>query len=235
MLPPPKWGPWAEAGARHEVRPVGMRTKPTNRRKPAHQRDREWPLWSTGRRCLRRCDFAGRFLLVLVLATTAQADDWYGHLQGGGDIRVDAATNKATLYRGGVATPLWDGTHHLEDGSILIIRSGQAVPRTDIIEARRRLPQPEQIDWLGRTIVGYSPCEKLVRRVCGPANECGDAEPCSPAQQLRDMETQERTASANRNLMTYSSGQCQGALQDREYFKNCVPDQTEVPDHATGR
>lgn len=165
---------------------------------------------------------AGVVFVLMCLGTAARPDDWYGRLDIGGEVRVDAETNKATLYRGGVATPLWDGTHHLQDGSVLIIRSGQAVPRTDIIEARRRLPQPKQPEWLGRPIVGYSPCEKLVRRVCGAENECAEVDACSPARQLMHMEAQERAASVNPSLMTFSSGQCESALHDRDYFATCT-------------
>jgi hypothetical protein len=50
-------------------------------------------------------------------------------------------------------------------------------------------------------------------------------EACDPARQLLQMEQEERDTSSNPNLMTYTSGQCQNAMKDREYFGICpTPD-----------
>jgi hypothetical protein len=78
-------------------------------------------------------------------------------------------------------------------------------------------------------IVGTSPCERLVRRVCGDKNQCGEAEACNPSRQLLGMETEERNASKNRGLMTYTSGQCLTALKERDFFASC----TKAPVSAT--
>lgn len=141
-------------------------------------------------------------------------------LQQGGDITVDPETNRASVTREGVTTPLWDGTHRLQDGSIMIIRQGISVPR-EPVPVPREEPLPEAELWEGAPIVGYSPCEKLVRRVCGKQDECLEQESCILARQLLSMEQEERAASENPNRMTYTSGQCQGVSRDLELFPYC--------------
>jgi len=160
-------------------------------------------------------------LILLMLPVFAvPAADWSSQLKGGGTVAVDPNTNRATVTRGGVTTQLWDGAHRLQDGSILITNRGVAIPNESILESRQIKP-PETEEWEGVRIVGTSPCERLVRRVCGDKGQCDDAEACNPSRQLFDMETGERDASKNRGLMTYTSGQCLKALQERGFFASC--------------
>ncbi|MFQ5642789.1 MAG: hypothetical protein ACE5FQ_03725 [Thiogranum sp.] len=166
---------------------------------------------------------AGTVLLVL-LAGVARAAQWSAPLKEGGTVTVDPDTNRATLRKNGVETQLWDGVHQLEDGSTLTIHSGTAVPNQDILRARElpAKPQPPEVDqWSGAPIVGYSPCEKLVRRVCGADQACAGADACDPARQLLTMEQRERAANASPNYMTPASSQCQQAELDRAYFASC--------------
>ena len=166
-------------------------------------------------------------ILLAAFILPALAADWSSTLQDGSTVTVDPYTNRATVYRDGVATPLWNGVHRMQDGSSLIVNHGLAVPTENIIESRR-LPPPETEEWEGLNIVGYSPCEKLVRQVCGQQEQCASVEACDPARQLLAMEQQERNDSSNRNLMTYTSGQCLNAMKDREYFGMCPqPESTE--------
>jgi hypothetical protein len=164
-------------------------------------------------------------LLTGVLYMPLVLSDWTSKLEAGGQVRVDPTTNRVTVTRDGVSTPLWDGVHRLEDGSVITVRSGQVVPNEEILRARK--PQPPAIDeaqaWVGTPIVGLSPCEKLVRRVCGDMQQCRQVPACDPAQQLLDMERKERAASDNPGGMTYSSGQCQEAVKDTEFFRQCTP------------
>jgi len=179
--------------------------------------------------------------VCLLFAVTLQAAGWSAPLVGGGEVRVDPRTNRATILRGGVETQLWDGTHRLQDGSTLIIRSGQAVPNADILGSRRLPDQPERPtaeQWIGVPIAGYSPCERLVRRVCGLAQECSSTEACDPARQLLEMEQQERMANDSPNYMTHASGQCQEANQDKAFFVSCgqknIPGQTALSPGQAG-
>lgn len=161
------------------------------------------------------------FLVLVLPANTIWAADPNFTLQKGGEVSVDPNTNRATVTRGGVTTPLWDGTHRLDDGSVLIINRGVTVPNRTILESRRPSP-PEAEDWEGAPIAGYSPCEKLARRVCGKQDQCGEIEGCTLARQLLDMEQDERAASANLNRMTYTSSQCQNVMKDAELFPHCA-------------
>lgn len=160
-------------------------------------------------------------LLLPLLACPAGAADWNASLYGNrGEVTVHD-DNRATIRQGGVERPLWNGTHRLQDGSTLIIRNGVAVPNLSIMESREQLPEAEPEEWEDVRIVGTSPCERLTRKVCGPENECADAEACPPTRQLVEREQEERQASANPNLMTPTSGQCLQAMRDKEFFLQC--------------
>ena len=164
------------------------------------------------------------FLLFIALALQAYSAllaDPNFRLEDGGAVTVDPNTNRATVTQDGVTTPLWDGTHQMQDGSILIINQGISVPGDPVTETRQQ-PLPEAEKWEGAPIVGYSPCEKLARHVCGKKNQCEQTQGCNLAQQLLDMEQKERAASENRNRMTYTSGQCQTMASDAETFPLCA-------------
>ena len=158
---------------------------------------------------------------IAICVTFAAAAEWSSRLQGGGTVMVNPDTNQATVTTDGVTTPLWEGTHRLQDGSVLIInRGGVAVPNEPILQSRQ-LPPATPEDWEDVQVVGYSPCEKLVRRVCGGSDQCAGEQACNPSRQLLSMEQEERNTSSNRNLMTYTSGQCLKALQDNDFFTAC--------------
>ncbi len=158
--------------------------------------------------------------LAAVFLMPVQAAEWSSTLEDGSTVTVDPDSNRATVNRNGVSTPLWNGVHRMQDGSSLIVNHGIAVPTESIMESRR-VPPPKTEEWEDVNIIGYSPCEQLVRQVCGQQDQCADAEACDPARQLLVMEQQERSASSNPNLMTYTSGQCLNAIKDREYFARC--------------
>lgn len=162
--------------------------------------------------------------LLLALAMPAVAA-WNAQLQNGGQVRVDPETNRATVTRDGVTTPLWDGVHRLEDGSVITVRSGQVVPNEAILRARKPPPPPtdKAQTWVGRVIDGESPCERLVREVCGARGQCDTGQACDAARQLLDMEHRERAGSERPDLTTYSSGQCIEAGRDRQFFQVCRP------------
>jgi len=160
-------------------------------------------------------------ILSAIFLLPAHADEWSSTLLDGSVVTVDPDTNRATVTREGVTTPLWNGVHRTQDGTALIVNRGIATPNEAIIESRR-LPPPKTEEWEDMNIIGYTPCEKLVRRVCGREGECLNTEACDPAMQLLSMEDDERKQAANHNLMTYTSGQCLSAMKDREFFSDCA-------------
>jgi len=160
-------------------------------------------------------------LWIFSTAGSAQAGEWTRELRGGGMVIVDPATNRATLSRQGVMSPLPDGVHQLKDGSTIEIHSGIIVPTADMLESRQlKLPLPPGSQWIGKPFIGDSPCKRLVQRVCGVAEKCASATGCVAAQQLLDMEKQERVRAALKT-MTYSSGQCLEAGKDTAIFVTC--------------
>ena len=95
---------------------------------------------------------------VIVLPAGVQAEGWSAPLQGGGTVTVDPRTNRATVTKDGVQSLARDGVHQLQDGTTLIIHSGQAIPNEGILRARQLPAGPEPTDadqWIGAPIVGY--------------------------------------------------------------------------------
>jgi len=155
---------------------------------------------------------------MLALAVgAAYAGTWSGTLHDGSTLQVDPETRRATRVYGGGAAPLWDGTHRLQDGSVVIVRGGQAVPSAAMIDAWRAEPgaEPAMRDRY---------CEQLVRKVCGFGEECGQSEPCVLARQLLRMERDEQRRAplgSGPYPQTPASGDCLGALSS-ERFPACA-------------
>lgn len=156
------------------------------------------------------------------------AEPWTGTYRSGGEVRVDPRTNRATIKRDGVESQLWDGVHRLDDGSTITTHAGQVVPNRDILDSRHQPVPPEVIKrlpahiWMGPPIIGRSPCEKLVTRVCGSDLACAEDEACSMSRQLLNFENRERAASRMHNFMTRASGDCLEAQIDDTYFATCA-------------
>jgi len=160
--------------------------------------------------------------LSLVSSVGIAADPWSTTLQGGGNVRVDPSTNRPTVVIEGEEVQLWDGVHRLQDGRELTVESGRVVPNQEILQAsepRSETKLPEEGS--GRLIVGESPCEKLVAKVCGPNGACADAATCDPAHQLLAMERDEQRSAGTPGRTTFTSGKCTEALGDA-FFKRCV-------------
>lgn len=162
-------------------------------------------------------------ILLLLAPALATAVDPFFKDPGGGTVTVNPDTNRATIIRDGVSAPLWDGTHVMEDGSVLIIHQGVVVPNEPVLGAREQPAPDEEADVPVEHIVGYSPCEKLVRQVCGREDECADAEACGMARQLLDMEAAEREQSSSQSLTTYTSNRCKAVESDPGLFPPCEP------------
>lgn len=152
---------------------------------------------------------AGCLAAVLVLAAgSAGSGTWTGTLPDGSVLQVDPETRRATRLYGGGAAPLWDGAHRLEDGSVVIVRDGQAVPSESMIDAWRAEPGAEPA-------MRERYCEQLVRKVCGFNEECGQAQPCVLARQLLRIEREEQRRAplgSGPYPQTPGTGECLEAL-----------------------
>ncbi|MEJ2591240.1 MAG: hypothetical protein P8178_07560 [Candidatus Thiodiazotropha sp.] len=151
-------------------------------------------------------------LLVLVpLAAVADGGSWQGYLQDGSQVRIDPATNKAIRTMDGESTPLWDGVHQLNNGAVIIVRDGVVVRDENIIEAQ----QAQARDRLNAA------CMQLVKKVCGPHNECQSHPACDPARQMLALERDELNGSWSGSVLE-SSTHCLEALGNETYFQACA-------------
>jgi len=64
-------------------------------------------------------------------------------------------------------------------------------------------------------------CGVLADRVCGAQEQCAGSLSCIPAQQLVDMEFEERLAAENPDAPTPSTRQCQQGLENDAFFLAC--------------
>ena len=137
------------------------------------------------------------------------------------------------LFFSGTGSGLHEGRTRLGKRRVLATESVPFVPPIPGVErpggrgsavlgARQPEPAPaEEENVAVELIVGFSPCEKLVRKVCGREDECADTEACDMARQLQDMESQEREESTSRSLTTYTSNRCRMVESDPGLFPEC--------------
>jgi hypothetical protein len=138
--------------------------------------------------------------IFLGVSPAVQAGGWSGTLQDGSQLYVDPETHRAVRDEGGHQTQMWDGTHRLENGSVVIIKDGTAVPTRGMLETWDAEPGPQ-------AALAQPECERLVLRVCGPQDACGRAGPCLSARKLmKDGGTEGQAGSAE--------GACMKALTD---------------------
>ena len=155
---------------------------------------------------------------ILLLSLPALPQSWTGSLERGGVVSIDPNTNRATVYSNSGAGQLWDGTHRLEDGSVIIVNDGvvtsgggQAGPGASSSAA------PLIHDGAGTR--ANSVCVSLAIKVCGFNGECNDSPACSPARQLMKLERDEIAQGAGQSTQT--SAQCREALSDESFFARC--------------
>jgi hypothetical protein len=157
---------------------------------------------------------------VLLCAQATLGESWQSRLQDGSRVEVDPRTNRATVIgKSGVATPLWDGVHRLENGSTVTIREGIIVPNVGILESRRG-QLPDQGSFV---VEGASPCIILQRKVCGLHDECGGKEACTQAKQLVQFDQEEIKERRTGSAFTFRQmpTQCRQGLQDESWFAAC--------------
>lgn len=162
---------------------------------------------------------------LLMLAGTGQAQSWTSGLERGGVVSVDPVTNKATIYSSKGSTQLWDGTHELNDGSVIIVHDGVV---TSGGGGGQQTDLPPIASEPGITQAS-SACVELVIKVCGFNGECSENQSCSPARQLMELEKDEawQTRSKGPNK---TSAECRTALANEKYFTRCgLKRQSEEP------
>ncbi len=227
----------------------------------------------------------GVICLAFAVSSKLHADLWQGSLKDGSQVQVDPVSRRPMVnYRGG-SSQLWDGTHEMSDGSVIIVRDGVVVPDERMYQTWRpehAKPQqlgPDRCEQLMRKTCGMTgqcgqakacdmarqlamisiqelsstgnassaqdecrkgladpgmfpacahdlkqktPCRRLVDKVCGAANECGDSQACDPARQLLGMEREERLQASDGATDTYAGRQC-GQAMDNAFFAACKP------------
>ncbi|MEA3276639.1 MAG: hypothetical protein U9Q81_15365 [Pseudomonadota bacterium] len=165
-------------------------------------------------------------VLFLLASGPALAGSWTGTLQDGSVLKVDPETRRAMRYYNGGTTPLWDGAHRLENGSVVIVRDGEAVPTEDMMDVWSAEPG-------ARPQLRERYCDQLVRKVCGFRNECARSQPCVLANQLLRMEREEQRRApigSGPRPQTESSSECFDALTNPA-FPTCsesVPEAAET-------
>ncbi len=140
----------------------------------------------------------------------ALPDTWSGQLRDGSALQVDPYTRRAQRDVNGHQVPMWDGVHHLDDGSTVIVRDGIAVPTEQMYQAWEQGPAPESAyrdRW----------CDQLVRKACGFDNACNNSAACMRARSLLGDERREQQLAPMQGgayAQTAASGVCRGALGD---------------------
>jgi len=146
-------------------------------------------------------------LAFIFISGPSRGESWTGTLNDGSVLKVDPGSRRPMRYYDGGVAPLWNGTHRLENGSVVIVRDGQVVPTESMMNT-----------WTGEP--GSEPemqahfCDQLVRKACGFENECATAKPCALARQLLRLERSEQRNAppgAGSWPQTPSGGECQAA------------------------
>jgi hypothetical protein len=156
----------------------------------------------------------------LGLSLPALADDWGARLSDGSGVEVDASTHRAWRLEDGRRTPLWDGVHRLEDGSVVIVRDGVAVPNPAMLETWNEAPPRRP----GATERESDVCRELVRRVCGEGEgenaACAGSEPCRLARELLEMSAESLPVEVEVQAESSVGTQCREALTNA-FFAPC--------------
>ena len=156
----------------------------------------------------------GLMVFVLAVASVAVlAEGWHATLQQGGEVYVDPQTRKPVYRANGISKPLWNGTHRLQDGSVLIVRDGVAVPDTGML---RTWEQQQALPEAGKNRY----CEQLALKACGFHDECRSLKACDLARQLRRLE-QDALAKAPYGQLASETLDCKDGLTDPGRFPWC--------------
>lgn len=161
------------------------------------------------------------FVVTGMIMACAGASSLDSRLSDGTPIQFDSNTNRVTLPGSG-GRPLWDGVHTLQDGSTITIRSGVAVPNVPMAETQQqRLRESPNSPGTDQAADADNQCARLVRKVCGSSEQCGDRPGCPAARQLLDMDRKEQARQVSVGGMTHTDVSCSEALTDEGFFGRC--------------
>jgi len=150
-------------------------------------------------------------LLLVLVSGEGLAGSWTGTLQDGSVVEVDPGSRRAMRYYNGGTTPMWDGTHRLEDGSVIIVHDGQAVPTESMIESWEAASRFDPS-------LRERYCEQLVRKVCGFRDECARDPVCLTARRMRgEQRAVERQAQLGAPPQTTGGEACREALDSADF------------------
>lgn len=168
--------------------------------------------------CLRSKSLSIFFLFAVVaMANAVYADVWQGNLKSGGVVRIDAKTHKPTVFYSGGSTQLWDGVHEMDDGSVVVVRDGVAVPNEVMFNTWSQN--------ITETLVEKSKqCKKLIRKTCGFEDQCAERMSCKNAQQLMQLQQDQPI-----NPRSKSESGCAEALSDHKTFPECLDESGAAP------
>ncbi|MBK5966229.1 hypothetical protein CCR95_19605 [Thiocystis minor] len=152
-------------------------------------------------------------LLSWLSLAPVMAADWQGTLPDGSRVEVDASTHRAWHRDGNRVVPLWDGVHQLEDGSVVIVRDGTAVPTTGMLETW--VPSSEE-----ESPRVSSACDDLIKGVCGADNRCATSQACGLAHQLAEMAAGKSAKVMGADARIKTGDQCREALAN-PFFVRC--------------
>ena len=158
--------------------------------------------------------------ILISTAAYAQANDIT--LEDGRAVTIDSATQQATIDDS-ANKPLWDGVHRLNDGSVMIIQDGV------VISGGRQTPvtqDPLNAPLASKTEYQISPCVQLSINTCGFNGQCKDSAACLTAKQLVNLELEEQVRHLNA-VGDSTVDQCRKLLNDKRYFADCQPSQSE--------
>ncbi len=98
-----------------------------------------------------------------------------------------------------------------------------ATPTTILYQCREALTNPATFPACPSNVViaEDGPCRALIRRVCGVTDGCRDTRACRAAQQLAEMELQERLRSMEPEADPPAATQCTQALIENRFFAPC--------------
>jgi len=152
--------------------------------------------------------------IFILVSPNLYADAWRAELVNGSKLETDPQTRKPMVNHNGNPTPLWDGVHTLQDGSIVIVRDGIVIPNENIYQAWSAVENSY------KTELKLNDCEILVRRVCGLKNGCSSQKACDLAKQLQQL--WENASDKDDNGLSFmGKNECHLALTDSTAFPPC--------------